>query len=266
MKSIYRADDPAAYEQSMGRWSRLLAERFIAFSAARDGARIIDIGCGTGSLSFALAKTLPSAQIVGIDFSQDFVDYATARIPAGGQLAFMQGDAAALRYPDESFDAALSLLVLNFVPDAHKAARELMRVTRPGGVIAAAVWDYRGGLTFMRVLADTAAALDPVGAAFRAKQFGAPFTRPDELAATWREMGLHEVTQTSLSIRMDFADFADYWRPWLRGQGTLGAYITSLSGETRSQVEHHVRLAYLAGDLDGPRSFTATAWACRGIR
>ena len=266
MPSIYTANDPAAYEQSMGQWSRRLAAPFIDF-AALDGPRsIVDVGRGTGSLAFALADAVPGARIAGIDHSQVYVDFARSKAPDDGRLTFEQGDAAALPYEDEAFDAALSLLVLNFVPNAERAAREMVRVTKPGGVIAACVWDFRGGLTFLRVFADTAATLDPGGEAFRAKQFSAPFTGPGELGTTWTRLGLREVAQVALTIRMEFRSFADDWGRWLGGQGTVGAYVTSLSEEKRRLVEHHLRLAYLAGGEDGPRSFAATAWAVRGIR
>ena len=178
MPSIYTANDPSVYERSMGRWSRRLAGPFIDFAAIGGAAKIADIGCGTGSLTFTLTDIAPGAEIVGIDYSQAYVDHAQSKAPDGARLTFEQGDAAALPYADQAFDAALSLLVLNFVPDAERAANEMARVTGPGGVVAACVWDFRGGLTFLRVFADTAAALDPDGEAFRARQFSAPFTAP----------------------------------------------------------------------------------------
>ena len=266
MPSIYAANDPAAYERSMGRWSRSLAGPFLDFAAIGGAAKVLDVGCGTGSLAFALADAAPGAEIVGIDHSQAYVDHARFKAPDGRRLTFEQGDAAALPYEDHAIDAALSLLVLNFVPDAERAAGEMARVTKPGGVVAACVWDFRGGLTFLRVFADTAAALDPGGEAFRAKQFSAPFTGPGELAVAWRSLGLAEVEQTALTIRMEFRSFVDYWNPWLGGQGTVGAYVTSLSEAKRRLIEHHLQLAYLAGGEDGPRSFAATAWAVRGVR
>jgi trans-aconitate methyltransferase len=266
MASIYNANNPTAYEQLMGRWSRRLAPLFIDFAAVRDASSIVDVGCGTGSLTFALMEALPNAQIRGLDYSQAYVDYASSKVPANGHLAFDQGDAASLPYEDQSFDAALSLLVLNFVPEAKKAARELVRVTRPGGTVAAAVWDFKGGLTHLRVFADTAAALDPGGEAFRARVFSGPFTGAGEFATSWSEMGLREVEQTSLTIRMEFTSFSDYWEPLLAGQGLAGAYVQSLIEDKRSLIEHYLRLAYCAGDADGPRSFAATAWACRGMR
>jgi SAM-dependent methyltransferase len=253
MSSIYAANDPAVYEQSMGRWSRRLAGPFLEFAAIGDAAEILDVGCGTGSLAFALADAAPGARITGIDHSQIYVDHARSRAPNDGRLVFEQGDAAALPYGVGAFDAVLSLLVLNFVSDAEGAAGEMARVTRPGGVVAACVWDFRGGLTFLRVLVDTAAALDPDGEAFRAKQFSAPFTGPSELAAAWTNMGLTEVEQVALTIRMEFRSFADYWEPWLGGQGTVGAYVTTLSEAKRRLLEHHLRLAYLAGGEDGPQ-------------
>ena len=266
MPSIYTANDPSVYELSMGRWSRRLAGPFLDFAAIGAVGKVLDVGCGTGSLTFALAQIAPDAVIVGIDHSQAYVDHARSKAPEAVRLKLEQGDAAALPYADGAFDAALSMLVLNFVPDAEKAASEMARVAKPGSVVAACVWDFRGGLTFLRVFADTAAVLDPGGAVFRAKQFSAPFTGPGELEAAWTRQALGEVEQTALSIRMEFATFADYWDPWLGGQGTVGAYVTGLSEAKRRLLEHHLRLAYLAGGEDGPRSFAAVAWAVRGVK
>jgi hypothetical protein len=131
----------------------------------------------------------------------------------------------------------------------------------------ASVWDFRGGLPHHRLVLDIAAALDPAGGqSLRTRALSAPFIGPGELAAMWTKMGLREVEQASLAIRMEFQSFADYWQPWLGGQGMIGPYVTSLGDETRALIEHHVRLGYLAGGEDGPRSFAATAWAVRGIR
>jgi trans-aconitate methyltransferase len=265
MTSRYAGGNAAVYEQMMGRWSRRLAPPFLGFAAIGDADTILDMGCGTGSLTFLLADAVPSARIKGLDASQQFIDYARSHRPEA-RLTFEQGDATALPYQDRSFRASLSLLVLNFVPETEKAAREMVRVTSEGGVVAAAVWDWRGGFAFVRVLLDTAAPLDPDGEATRSKVLSMPLTGPDELAQLWTKIGLSEVEQTSLTIRMDFGSFADYWEPWLGGQGTIGPYVAGLTGEKRTLVEHHVRLAYLAGGEDGPRSFTATAWAVRGVR
>jgi SAM-dependent methyltransferase len=265
VSTIYAANNAEVYQQHMGRWSQRLAIIFTDFATVRSPNSVLDVGCGTGSLTFVLAKHLPGAKITGIDFSQAYVDFARTQTP-NDRIKFEQGDAAALPYSDQEFDCALSLLVLNFIPDAEKAAREMARVTKRGGVVAAAVWDFRGGLPYQRLLFDTAVALDPNAQAVRTKMFSTPLTGPGELAATWEKIGLNEITQVSLTIRMEFQSFADYWEPFLGGQGVSGAYVKGLTDENRSLIERYTRLAYLCGGDDGPRSFASTAWAVRGIR
>jgi SAM-dependent methyltransferase len=265
MSTIFVGNNAETYQQHMGRWSRRLAIIFTDFAAISTPNSILDVGCGTGSLTFALAERFPGAKITGIDFSQAYVDYARRCAPTD-RIKFDQGDAAALPYSDQEFDCTLSLLVLNFIPNAEKAAHEMARVTKRGGVVAAAVWDFRGGVPYQRLLFDTAVALDPNAQAVRAKIFSTPLTGPGELAATWKRIGLTDITQVSLTIRMEFQSFADYWEPFLGGQGMSGAYVKGLTDEKRSLIEHYVRLAYLCGGEDGPRSFASTAWAVRGVR
>jgi trans-aconitate methyltransferase len=264
-QALYVASDPLAYEQQMGRWSSRLAKHLIAFARLGHPDSILDVGCGTGSMTRALAAALPTARITGIDISEAFIAHARSQC-ADARISFSQGDAAALTELDRSFHAVVSLLVLNFVPDPMQAVREMARVAKPGCPVAAAVWDFRGGLMSVRILMDTVALVDPDGEAFRAKQCSYPLTGPGELAAAWSEAGLKDVEQTSLTIRMEFASFDDYFQPWLAGQGTIGAYIGSRTPEQRTVIEHHLKLAYLAGGEDGPRSFAATAWAVRGTR
>ncbi|MGZ5853322.1 MAG: class I SAM-dependent methyltransferase [Xanthobacteraceae bacterium] len=266
MATIFTANNAEVYQQHMGRWSKRLAVGFTEFAAVGNPGSILDVGCGTGSLTFLLAERFPHARLTGIDFSQSYVDFARTHT-RDRHISFEQGDAAAMRYPDQAFDNALSLLVLNFIPEAEKAAREMARVTKVGGVVAAAVWDFRGGMPYQRMLFDTAAVLDPQGGeTTRTKILSTPLTGPGELAATWKKIGLRDVAETSLTIRMEFQSFADYWEPFLGGQGLTGSYVKGLSDEKRTLIECHVRLAYLGGAEDGPRSFASTAWAVRGIR
>jgi hypothetical protein len=155
------------------------------------------------------------------------------------------------------------LLVLQFIPDAIKAVAEMRRVVRTGGVVVAAVWDSFSGLPQSRIMWDTAAVLDPTAAVPRA--LFRPLNAPDELAALWRQLGLVQVEQTSLLIRMDFASFDDYWHSFTTGEGPQGQYVIGLSEAARVTLTEHVRRAYLCNRPDGPRSFAAVAWACRGI-
>lgn len=265
MASLYKAGNAEVYERLMGRWSRRLAPPFIQFAAPGNADTLIDVGCGTGSLTFALAEAFPQAHVLGVDASSAFLDYARARA-AAPRLSFREADATALPFAQGQFSAALSLLVLNFIPDYRSAAQEMRRVTMPGGVVAAAVWDFAGGFTHLRMLLDTAALLDPAGDALRTKLFAAPLTGPQELAALWSEIGLRDVTFSSLAIRMDFETFMDFWAPFLGGEGSIGPYVAGLDKDMRANLEHHLRRAYLSGREDGARSFVASAWVVRGIR
>jgi hypothetical protein len=154
------------------------------------------------------------------------------------------------------------MLVLQFIPDADRAVAEMCRVVRPGGTVTAAVWDSFGGTPHLRLLWDTAAVLDP--SATQPRSLFRDLSAPDEMASLWRRLGMRDVEQTSLTIRMDFASFDDYWQPYTTGEGGTGEFMTSLSDAARETLREHVRRGYVSNRPDGPRSFTATAWACRG--
>jgi SAM-dependent methyltransferase len=262
--SIYRASDGAAYERFLGRWSRRLAGPFAEFARPADYSRSLDVGCGTGSLAFALAERGAPDRVAAIDIAAPYVAFARSN-RGGAGIGFAVGDACRLPYADGSFAAALAQLALNFVPDAAQAVREMRRVVRPRGVVAAAVWDFRGGLVFQRLFWDTAAGLDPGAGAARDRLFSGPLALPDGLPVLWRDSGLTAVERHSITIRMEYADFADYWEPLLGGQGPVGAYVEGLPPERRWLIEEGVRAAFLSGAPDGPRSLTATAWAVRGV-
>jgi SAM-dependent methyltransferase len=262
--STYHADDGAAYERFLGRWTQRLAEPFIELAGLPADGDVLDVGCGTGSLAQSLARHRPSGRIAGIDIAEPYIDFARRR--EGTERAQLEvGDACRLRFADQEFAGALAQLVLNFVPDALAAVREMRRVTRAGGIVAAAVWDFRGGLVYQRLFWDTAAAIDPEAAAARDRLFSHPLALPGGLSGLWQEAGLMRIEQGSLTIRMDYGGFRDYWEPLLGGQGPVGAYVGSLSADVRADIEGRVRAAYLSGAPDGPRSMTATAWAVRGV-
>lgn len=262
--STFTASDGDGYELQMGRWSRLLAPRFLAFTGVAGGDRVLDVGCGTGNLSLCLAQEPNIGAIVGVDFSPAYINHARRRT-ADPRVGFDVGDACALTFEDASFDHALSMLVLQFIPKAEKAVCEMRRVTRPGGTVAAATWDTRGGLVTYRMFFDTAATVEPGAAARRAKAFTRPMTRPGELAQAWRNCGLVDVVQEEVSIRMDFASFADFWAPMEGKDGPLADYVASLNAEEEQKVREAVARAYVDGEPDGPRSFVATAWVVKGI-
>ncbi len=264
MSTTFNARNADAYELFMGRWSRRLAPPFIAFAGVADGERVLDVGCGTGSLTFALAKAARVARIAAIDDAEVYLD-AARLANADPRIGFERGDACALPYADGEFDRALSLLVLHFIPDAPRAVAEMRRVVRSGGVVAATVWDGFGGLPFYRMFWDTAAVLDPAAAAARREAYFRPMAAPGEMAAAWTRLGLRDVRQTMLTIRMDYADFDDFWRPIAAGEAALGKYASGLAADARARLERALRAAYESGEPDGPRSFAATAWACRGV-
>lgn len=261
--TLLNARDADAYELSMGRWSRQMAPLLIDFAGIADGERILEVGCGTGSLTFALAEAADVAEIQGIDVSEVYLKEAQAR-NRDPRIVINQGDACNLAFPDASFDRALSQLVLQFIPDSRRALGEMRRVVRPGGTIAAAVWNTSGGQPHQRLFWDTAAMLDPAAAAARAKAFFRPMTQAGELRALWQGAGLVDIIEGTLTIQMDHPSFADFWEPIATGEGTLGKYVGSLSESDLARLQHHVREAYLSGEPDGRRVFCAVAWACRG--
>jgi SAM-dependent methyltransferase len=262
--STYHANDGPAYEKFLGRWTKELAPRFLDFAAFPDEGPILDIGTGTGSLAFTMAERWPSRRIVGIDIAEPYIFHARQNATLSSQPEFETGNATALRFEDRTFAASAAQLVLNFVPDAGAAASEMRRVTRPGGTVAATVWDFRGGLVYQRLFWDTAAGIDPKAGDARDRLFSSELGLPGGLPNLFRVAGLKEVQQASLTIRMKYANFDDYWRPLLGGQGPVGTYVASLAGNLRLNVEDAVRRAYCSGSPDGERSLTATAWAVRG--
>jgi SAM-dependent methyltransferase len=264
MTSSFNVHDAAGYEQLMGRWSEKLAPLFIDFAGFANGEKVLDVGCGTGSLTFALTKFADLSEIRAIDYSPVFVEAANRR-NIDPRVKIQQADACALPFEDGTFDRALALLVLHFVPEAGKAVAEMRRVVRPGGVVAAAVWDHLGGMPGMRMTVDTVAVLSEGGRQLRNRYCFQPMMQPGEMKQTFVKQGLADVTGTELMIRMDYQNFDDYWAPIAAGEGPLGKFIATLDAAERARTDAAVRNAYEAGRPDGPRSFANVAWTCRGI-
>jgi len=248
-----------SYEQFMGRWSRLLAPPFVAFAGVHDGAAVLDVGSGTGVLAFAVRTADPTGKITGIDLSPDYVAYAT-RHHAEARVHFEVGDAQKLQFAAALFDSTLSLLVLNFVPDPALALREMKRVTKPGGTIAVAVWDYSGDMEMLRIFADEASALD---ADFGTDERQMPLGKRGALGVLFRAGGLDHVEEAPIDITLHFASFDDFWNPFLLGTGPAGAYVARLSTERRDALAAVLRQR-LVGATDHAFDLKGRAWAVKG--
>jgi SAM-dependent methyltransferase len=190
--SAYHATDGAAYEVFLGRWTRSLAEPLLDFADFPTAGDLLDVGCGTGSLASAMAARWPRRRVVGIDIAPPYVALARSQVGIEN-LAFEVGDAAKLPYADTSFAGAAAQLVLNFVGDPIAALREMRRVTARGGMLVAAVWDFRGGLVYQRMFWDTAAGIDAGAAVTRDKLFSGALALPEGLTRLFEGAGLDRI-------------------------------------------------------------------------
>jgi SAM-dependent methyltransferase len=258
-KDSWKAGD--LYEPYVGRWSRRVADEFLAWIDVEAGADWADVGCGTGALSEAiLAATRPNS-VSGFDPSPGFLQFAKRRLDHP-VVAFAVADARSLPLPDDSVDATVAGLVINFVPDPAAGVREMARITRGGGTVAAYVWDYGGKMELMRVFWDAAVELDPAASALdEGRRF--PLCRPAPLTELFAGAGLHEVTTQPIDIPTGFADFDDFWLPFLGGQGPAPAYAMSLCDDRREALRERIRSTLCMRGC-GPIHLTARAWAVRG--
>lgn len=253
----------AAYERFMGRWSSILAPLLVEFAGVPDTGRVLDVGSGTGALAFSIAKLRVHCQVVGIDPSEEYVGYANRRNPFPVRARFQVGDAQQLRFADATFENSLSLLVFNFIPERKKALDEVSRVTRPGGCVSAAVWDYGEGMRMLRVFWDAAVAVDPTAEKF--DELHMPLCRAGELGKLWKQGGLQNVAEEPLDMAMRFESFADYWDPFLLGQGPAGAYLRNINGDRREALRGEVKRRLALKSEDAPFSLSARAWAVRSV-
>ncbi len=251
----------AGYERFMGRWSQLLAPRFIAFAGIRNGQRVLDVGTGTGSAAAAVEVSMPASEIIGIDPSAAFIAYAQKNAKSA-RAHFEVGDAQALKFENASFDQTLALLVMNFIPDHGKAIAEMRRVTRPQGTVSACVWDYDAGMQMLRFFWDEAVALDP---AIEPKdERHMKLSHRGQLDDAWKKAGLVNVQEAPLVIDQAYSSFNDYWEPFTKGAGPGGAYVVALPEDRRQQLEVRMRKRLLGDREDGPFTLTARAWCVRG--
>jgi SAM-dependent methyltransferase len=250
-----------AYESYVGRWSRPVAEAFLRRLEVPVGRGWLDVGCGTGALASAVLALTDPARVVGVDPSDGFLAYARARV-VDPRATFEAGDARSLPLPDRSFDAVVSGLALNFVPEPGRAVAEFARVAAPDGTVAAYVWDYAEGMAMMRYFWDAAATVDPAATGLdEGRRF--PLCQPEPLRQLWIEAGLDDVSVRAIEVPTVFADFDDYWSPFLGGQGPAPGYAMSLTEEHRRQLRDVLRARLPVGP-DGSIPLVARAWAVRG--
>ncbi len=250
-----------AYDQFMGRWSRLLAPHMIQFAEIPDCGRILDAGCGIGAMAFTIAKLRSCCQIVGIDTSKEYVSYAES-CNHFDRVHFKVGDIENLVFSDEVFDSTLSMLVLNFIPNAPKALSEMIRVTRPGGHVVAAVWDYGDRMEMLRLFWDAAVTVDPNAGRLHERHL--PLCHAGELSRLWRSAGLYDIHEQPLEVKMSFKSFQDYWEPFLLGQGPAGAYAKQISRDRLLILREEVKKQLKLQDEATPFILHGRVWAVRG--
>ena len=250
-----------AYERYMGRWSRKVAPIFTDWIGVSPGADWMDIGCGTGVLTSVVLDTCAPSRVTGIDSAANFLDAAETQV-CDPRVCFKQGDAQAIPEADNTFDIVASGLVLNFVPDKDAMIQEMVRVAKPGGTVALYVWDYAGHMQLMRHFFDVATMLDP-----RAREFDdgvkAPVCRPGPLTELLVRAGLADVEVQAIDIPTAFANFDEYWAPFLGGTGSAPKYCVSLDEEARQHLREALRHRLPIGP-DGEILLAARAWAAKG--
>jgi SAM-dependent methyltransferase len=254
-------DSGDALEHYVGRWSRMVARAFLQWLGMPPHSRWLDVGCGPGALTETILSAASPIAVTGIDPSDQYIAFARARIK-DSRVTLEVGDAMALAAQTATYNAAVAGLVLNFVPDADAAVAEMARVTRPGGLVGAYVWDYAVGMGLMRKFWDAAVALDPLAIELdEGRRF--PLCRSQPLAQLFSGAGLREVQVRPIEIRTVFRDFDDYWSPFLEGQGPAPGYAMSLTEERRAKLRERIR-STLPFEPDGSIHLNARAWAVRG--
>lgn len=248
-----------AYDRHVGRYGPELAREMLRVTGVRAGQRALDVGCGTGALTVALAEVLGAENVAAIDPSKRFVAASRARLSAADLRV---GVGEELPWGDGEFDVVLAQLVVDGMNDAHRGAEEMRRVARPGGALSACIWDFDGGMTLLRTVWDAALEID----AELARSFGAdkhsPFSRPHELEELWRITGLQGVELGRVEAGADYVDFDDLWYPFANGVGNLGRFHEALDERGRERFKRGA--AERLGSPSGPFRLAATAWYVRG--
>ena len=247
----------------MGRWSRELARSFVSWLHVPPGLHWLEVGCGTGALTSGILEVGQPASVVSTDASEPFIAHARAALP-DDRVEFLVASADQLPSRAAGYDVVASSLVLNFLPDPTAALREMRARAAEGGTVAACVWDYAGGMEFLRRFWDAAVGLDPAARLHdEGERF--PICEPSALDAAFREAGFAEVGVAALEVETRFRDFEDYWLPFVGGPGPAPGYLASLPAERQRDLARRLS-ATLPRDEDGTIALTARAWAARADR
>jgi SAM-dependent methyltransferase len=254
-----------AYEPLTGRWSRLIAPRFLDWIDVSGNGRWLDVGCGTGALIQAILDVESPREVVGVDPSSAYIAYARRQI-ADQRVRYEVGDARALPVASNQYDAVVSGLVINVLPSAGQAGavREMTRAARRGGAVASYVWDYAGGMGPRARFWDAAIALDPA-ASLQDERRRYPICQPGQLERLFRDAGLHAVESGDVAIEAQFQHFADYWQPFLAGYGPASSYLLALPDTQREQLRDRL-LAELAPNAAAPFSLPIRALTVQGVK
>ncbi len=250
-----------AYERYVGRWSRPVAAEFLRLLDLPPGLDWVDVGCGTGALSSAILQAAAPRRVRGYDLSPEYVAAARAQV-SDPRAEFAQADATALPTAADDCDAAVSGLVLNFVPEHVRALAEMRRIVRPGGTVGVYLWDYAGEMQLIRIFWDAAVELDPSA---RELDEGVrfPLCQPEPLRELFEAAGLAQVQVRAIDVPTRFRDFDDFWQPFLGGQGPAPGYAMSLDEDRRTVLRELIR-SRLPVEPDGSIALSARAWAARG--
>lgn len=252
----------STYEHFMGRWSRKLAHEFVHWLDCDAGLHWLDLGCGTGALTAAILEAAQPRTVVACDPSAPFIDFARQHI-RDQRASFVMAGASNFPVQTGGYDVAASLLALNFFPDAAAAVKRMASTAAPGGTVTACVWDYSGGMQFLRYFWDAAVDVAPDAAELdEGRRF--PICSLDNLMLLFAASALVDVRCEPLEIATVFSNIEDYWTPLLGGTGPAPAFLSSLSADKQRGLRARLDAALPRG-VDDRINLRARAWAVRGI-
>jgi SAM-dependent methyltransferase len=253
----------ADYDRWMGRWSRLLAHEFLLWLNPPSDLRWLDVCCGSGVVTEAIIEHASPRTVTGFDLSPAQINFARQKLPLPN-VTFEVADAMALPFPDASFDLAVCGLGFNYIPDPARGLSEIIRILRPGGIVALYVWDYADGARFLREFWDAAIAVNPKAAEHdQARRFAG--CTPAALTEVFKRAKLRDISTHALQIVTRFANFDDYWDPLLTGQGSAPNYLATRDQSTQAAIRQRLRTA-LPVTPQGAIELPGRAWAIRACR